>query len=377
MPAQHQAERKRICCLCEYWQSGGIESFLYNILTRIDLTQLQVDVVAVCLGDSVFTQPLQERGIRFFELSGSLYRPIENGRRFRALLKERRWDLLHVNAFEGLALAYLRIAAEEGVPVRIAHSHNTARHKSLALPLKQAVHIWARERYTRDATDLWACSREAASFLFSGKELAKRGYTFIPNGIDTARFRFDPAVRDQVRGELGLTDSFVIGNVGRLCSQKNQEFLLDVFSALRRRKPESRLLLVGTGEDGARLRKKAALLDIADRVLFYGPSDRPERLMWAMDAFALPSRFEGLPVTGVEAQAAGLPCFFADTVTAECAFSELVRFLPLSASPDTWAEAMAEACCTGDRTLASSVAREAGFDVASVAVLLEERYLDK
>ena len=137
---------RRICCLCESWASGGIESFFGNVLTRLDSADLEVDIVAARLEASVFTDWLTARGVRFCELSGSMRDVLENHRRFRALLRERHYDVLHLNAYQSLSLAYLHIAKEEGVPVRIAHSHNTGLRKSATRPLKLAVHCWARER---------------------------------------------------------------------------------------------------------------------------------------------------------------------------------------------------------------------------------------
>lgn len=125
--------------LCESWESGGIESFLHNILLRMDLTGLEVDIVAAQLKDSVFTQALREHGVRFRELSGSQRNLPENHRRFAALLWERRYDVVHLNIFQGMSLYYAHLAKRAGVPVRIAHSHNTDLRQSLTRPLK----LWA------------------------------------------------------------------------------------------------------------------------------------------------------------------------------------------------------------------------------------------
>ena len=349
-----------------------MESFLYNVLMRIDPTQLQVDVVAASLGKSVFTKPLQKLGICFFELSGSQRKVGENHSRFRSLLRDRRWDVLHLNAFQGLSLYYLRLAKEAGIPVRIAHSHNTALRKSLTRPLKLAVHHWARERYTADATGLWACSRNAAEFLFSPRELKEKGYQFIPNGIDTRRFQFDPAVRERVRAELGLDGKLVIGNIGRLCEQKNQDFLLDVFAQVVKQRPESRLLLVGEGEDKPLLMQKAQRLGVADRVIFYGLSDHVERLLWAMDVFAFPSRFEGLGIAAIEAQAAGLPVLCSEHIPPETEVTGLFRRLSLGA--ERWAEAMIRRGAVGDRSPSAISVRTAGFDIADVARGIQSVY---
>ena len=179
---------RRICCLVERRESGGIESFLCNVLTRMDLTDMKIDIVASSIGESVFTEPLRNRGVRFFELSGSQRNIPENHQRFCRLARERRYDVLHLNAFQGLSLAYLKTTKEVGIPVRIAHSHNAALRKSMTRPVKLVIHAWARGTYTKYATDLWACSKSAAEFLFSERELRQRGFQFIPNGIDIECF---------------------------------------------------------------------------------------------------------------------------------------------------------------------------------------------
>lgn len=352
----------RVCCLCESWASGGIESFLCNVLTRLDLTDLEVDVVAAQLYDSFFTEKLRAHGIRFYELSGSQRRVYDNHRQFRAILRERHYDVLHLNAFQGLSLAYLHIAKEEGVPVRIAHSHNTALRKSATRPIKLAIHRWARERYTKDATALWACSKDAAAFLFDSCELQKRGFRFIPNGIDVERFRFDPVARESLRHELGLDDKFVIGHVGRLCYQKNQSFLLDVFARVVKKRPESALLLVGEGEDRLMLEEKAESLGVRDKVLFYGVTDQIERLYWAMDVFAFPSLFEGFGIAVIEAQAAGLPVICSEHVPGE---SRIVGCEALPLQADIWVEELArdrERLADGEKTM-----EDARFHVSHIA----------
>ncbi len=365
---------RRVCCLCERWESGGIESFLCNVFTRMELRDLTVDIVASSLGESIFTRSLEKHGVHFFELSGSQRNVPENHRRFRELLKERKYDVVQVNAFHGLTLAYLRLAAEAGVPVRIAHGHNTALRWSLTRPLKMALHAWAKGRFTGYATELWACSKGAAAFLFSKKELRKWGFTFIPNGIDVERFRFDQAAREQTRRELGIENCFVAGNVGRLCYQKNQSFLLEVLAELVKVYPASRLLLVGEGEDRDKLIKRARELGLTDKTLFLGNRRDVERLYWAMDVFAFPSRFEGFGIAAIEAQAAGLPVFCSEAVPEEARVTALVKALPLD--PKAWAEAL-RTIPERRRVEKELVSGLQIFDIARTAGLIESRMTGK
>lgn len=366
----------RVCCFCEKWESGGIESFLHNVLLRMDLSNMEVDLVAAQLKESVFSQRLQEHGVRFRELSGNQRNVPENHRLFQKLLRERQYDVVHLHIFQGMSLYYAHLAKQAGVPVRIAHSHNTDLRKSRTRWLKLQLHRLYAGRYAADATAFWACSKNAAEFMFPVRLLKERDYTFIPNGIDTGKFRFNPAVREDVRRELGVANQFVIGNIGRLCYQKNQSFLLDVFAEVIKYRPESCLLLVGEGEDLSMLQEKARALNIQDRVIFYGTSKHAERLLWAMDVFAFPSCFEGLGIVAVEAQAAGLLTVCSENVPDEAAVTQLFLRVPLTDGAAAWAKVLLIAADT-ERELRADVTAAAGFDIASVATMIEKTYKEK
>ena len=356
----------KVCCFCERWESGGIESCFFYVLMELVRETVCMDIVVAELAESAFTEELRQRGVRFIELSGKQQRLWKNHAKFCRLLRAEKYDVVHVNIFHGVSLYYAQLAKRMGVPVRVAHSHNTALRKSRTRPLKMLIHRAAKALYTSSATDLWACSEPAAEFLFSKRQLAVKGFQFIPNGIDVERFRFDASARESARQELGLIKKFVIGNIGRLCYQKNQEFLLEIFAEIIHCKPESCLLLVGEGEAAAVLRQKAESLGIAHAVIFYGVSSHVERLLWAMDTFVFPSRFEGLGIAVVEAQAAGLSVLCSEKVPQEAILTETVVQLPLCAGPKAWAEELLK-MQTPERSSDAGLVASAGFDIRAVA----------
>lgn len=376
MMKEDAAKKIRVCCFCERWESGGIESFLHNVLLRMDLTNMEVDLVAAQMKKSVFSQRLQEHGVRFRVLSGSQRNVPENHRLFQKLLRERQYDVVHLNIFQGMSLYYAHLAKQAGIPVRIAHSHNTDLRKSPTRQMKIQLHRMYSNCYSADATVFWACSRSAAEFMFPAWLLEERGFTFIPNGIDTGKFRFDPAVREVVRQKLGLTNRFVIGNIGRLCYQKNQVFLIDVIAEAIKLRPESCLLLVGEGEDLDMLQEKVRALNMQNQVVFYGVSDNVEKLMWAMDAFVFPSRFEGLGIVAVEAQTAGLPTICSECVPKEAMITPLIRQALLTDGPAAWTNALLMAA-DAERKSGADMIAAAGFDVATVAAMIEKTYKEK
>ena len=170
--------------------------------------------------------------------------------------------------------------------------------------------------------------------------------TLVHNAVDLDYFRFDPEDRADCRAELQLDDRLVVGHVGRFNQQKNHSFLLDVFAEIAQKRPDAVLLLVGKGELEQAVRQKADALGIADKVIFAGVRSDIPRVLSAMDVFVFPSLYEGMPNTVIEAQATGLPCVIADTITPEADVTGLVQYLPLSLEADKWAEAALKAVQT-------------------------------
>lgn len=324
---------------------------------EMPLENLQIDLVAACQEDSVFTETLQQRGIRIHQLSGSTRNLPKNWQMFRQLLRQEQYDVVYLNLFQGLGLYYGDLARQEGVAVRIVHSHNSDLRPSMFRRLKLLLHQLGCWLFRDVPTHFWACSRSAAEFLF-GKNAA---WKFVPNGIDTVRFSFDPHVRQQLREQLDWTDCFVLGHVGRLCTQKNQAFLMDVLAALLAKRPESRLVLIGEGENRKKLELYARELGITDRVLFYGRTAEPETLFSAMDVFLLPSLFEGLSVSAVEAQTSGLPTICAEGLSEEVRLWKHTCFLPLSIP--VWADRLATMVDLPDRSKAAVTVASSGFDI--------------
>ena len=280
------------------------------------------------------------------------------------LLRDGGYDCVHIHGDVAyLLLVFARAARRAGVKKIILHSH-AAGIDGGSRRLKAALHRLCRGALRRCATDFVACSDRAAEWMYPGLDAGR--VVMVKNGIELERFAFDPAARARLRGDMKLGDAFVVGHVGRFAYQKNHDFLLEAFAAIRKRVSNAKLLLVGEGVLFDATRQRAVQLGLADDVIFYGASYDVGGLMQAMDLFALPSRFEGLPVVGVEAQAAGLPVLFSDRVTRQAGLTGQVRFLPIDGgSADRWGEAaraVAEAAAP-DRALGCEQVRRAGFAI--------------
>ena len=360
---------RRICCFCETWESGGIESFLYNTLLHMDRSELEIDIVAARLGESIFTEELLHQGICFRELSGDIRNLPQNFKLFLSLMQERKYDVVHLNLYQGLSLYYCVLAKKAGIPVRIVHSHNTDLRKSLTRQLKYFLHNVGKHFFGASATDRWACSVPAGEFLFS-----KKPFQVISNGIDVDKFCFNETCRSSMREAMGLTGKFVIGHVGRLSYQKNQSFLLDILAEALKKEPNSVLLLIGDGSLRDELEEKARKLHVADHVVFYGVTNQVRELLWCMDVFVFPSHLEGLGIVAIEAQAAGLPVLCSEHVPAEANVTELFQSLPLAAGEAVWAEKVLSLSAASREQFPEKV-RAAGFDITDSAKRIQNFFL--
>lgn len=366
---------RRICVFCECWESGGIESFMYNVLSNIDLNGLEVDIVVSQLKDSIFSERLKNIGVNFRELSGNQKRIIKNYRMFSKLLKERKYDVLHMNIFHAISFIYAIPARKNGIPRRIAHSHNTKIGRCRSYVLKKLLHWFFKLFYYRIFNDFWACSAIAAKFMFPQKILIHKDFELILNGIDTGRFEFCEEARTKIRGELGVGDKPILVNIGRLCEQKNQMFLLDVMKVLTEVKYDCILLLVGEGEMLSDLQEKTERFYLTDRVVFYGTSSNVEDLLSAGDVFVFPSIFEGFGIAALEAQTAGLPVICSEHIPNEAFLTEHIQAVPLEEGAEKWAKTVISVFEHFDRNANSAeIVKRKGFDIKKTAKKIETKY---
>lgn len=347
--------------------AGGIETLLMSVFRAIDRSRIQFDFLYRTEDPCLFDEEI-------VSLGGRIHRVVPGfgaQRKLRSVFLENRYQIAH---FHYSRLAYMEpydVAGRCGVPTRIVHSHCTRSvTPDMRSRIAESLHKFNRAR-VRDAVR-FACSRDAASWF--GFDRPGGGWTFIPNAIDVGRFSFDDAKRREARAELGFgEDAFVVGSVGRLSLQKNQTFLLRVFSELQAVRPKSRLMIVGKGNLQRDLENEARSLGIAQKVIWLHDRLDTDRLYSAMDAFCFPSVFEGLGIALLEAQANGLHCFASDAVPCE-AFVGGAKRVPLAAGTRAWAGELAMVPVGARRAHADKEVAAAGFDIKSVAEMLQEKY---
>lgn len=260
----------------------------------------------------------------------------------------------------------LYVAKMAGVPKRILHSHNSKCEGgigSLNYRISQAM-------MPSVVTDCLACSQAAAEWMFPKK--IRNSVKIIRNGLDSNEWRFNSVVRARIRQEMGLQDAFVIGHVGRFVKQKNHQKLIAVFDEIYKRNDKARLILIGDGPLNEKIHKDVEQRNINDAVLFIGITDHVSDFMQAMDVFLFPSVFEGLPLTMIEAQAAGLPCICTDNISKEVKATDLVEFLSLEELNEKWAKFALKFDTNYERKDTTEMIKAGGYDINDSAKQLTE-----
>ena len=350
---------------------GGAESRTMDLYRHMDRERVQFDFLVHTGQEGHFDKEIMELG-------GHIYRVprfrIYNYFTYVKAMKNFFGNHSDFAAVQGhmtsTAAIYLPIAKKAGIPVTIAHARSAGVDKGI----KGMATRWLR-RSLPDKTDyMFTCSELAGISVFGLKAVEEGKTVFMPNAIDCKKFDYDPEVRSKIREELGISDKYVIGHVGRFHYAKNHEYLLRVFAALcEKGRKEYVLLLLGEGDKMEEMKRLARELKIEDRVYFAGNKSRVYDYYQAMDYFVYPSRYEGLPGTVLEAQTSGLHCLMSDSICEEVAVTELVHTMGIETDPKYWADYIEKTEDYMRRSYLKEVS-EAGFDVKAQAEKMMKFY---
>lgn len=361
-------------------RGGGIQTYLMNVLRRIDRERFGMDFATVYMkgAKGAFDDEIIALGGKVISCRTPRL-PWQFMADVRQILRQHGpYDVIHSH-LPYVTGAALRIAAQEGVPQRIGHCHNDhARDEEGASYLRKQYLACMKTWIARYATIGLGCSARAVASMFGPNWQNDPRCHVLNYGLDFSPFHISPEAT--VRAELGIaSDTFVIGHIGRFVEQKNHPFLLEILAEVVKRKPNSCLLLLGEGPLRSQMAEKAAHMGLNDKVIFAGVRpDVPRLLTSVVDIFALPSHFEGLGLVLVEAQAAGCYCVYSDVIPEEAdVVPTMVRRLSLSRPATEWAQTLIElqnAPARITRQAALANVESSAFNLCASVKTLEQFY---
>ena len=360
---------KKVLMVVHEMNRGGIENFIMNLYRSIDREIIQFDFV-------VHVNKVCEFDDEIASLGGTIYHcpdyrvvnHIAYSKWWNSFFRQHpEYKIVHSH-LDSCANIHLRIAKKYGL-ITIAHSHSSCEGSGIRAIVKSMLKI----DFNSCCDYKFACSKAAADWLY-GKE--SKNAVIINNGIDSEKFIFNPAVRANIRSELGISDcEVVIGHVGRIDKNKNQSFVIDIVKSLNDAGVSSTLVSVGKGAELENNIRKAKSLGIEEKVIFLGLRDDVNDVLQAFDVFVFPSLYEGLGLAVVEAQASGLPCLISDTITDEVSCTKSVFFMSRDLAPEEWAKEVVKLLQFERVNTQENIIR-AGYDIKSTEKQLTDFYLE-
>ena len=361
----------RILMLFTILNRGGAETMVMNYYRKIDRTIVQFD----------FIVHRQERGAYEDEidsLGGRIYRfmplsPLTVNQYKKQISKffdqHPEYKIIHGQCSESGYYIY-KEASRRGVPYIIAHAHSSHVPFDLKLPIR----TWLKYKMRPYITIKFACGKEAAIWLF-GKWSVKNTI-ILRNAIDTSKYLFDKCIYESVRQKLVISqNAFVVCHVGSFVKSKNHKFIIEVFSKIVEKHPNSILLLVGSGLLQEQIQKIVRKYGLGEKIKFLGSRGDVNDILRCSDVFLFPSIHEGLPVSLIEAQCSGLPCYISDRIPKEVAITDLIHAFSLEEAPQVWAEKILEKKYFKNRREYPNIVSKAGYDIKKNAEWLQNYYL--
>lgn len=325
-------------------RNSGIDKYLLRVLRVFYDAGIHADILTG--KDNVDLRAcLAPFKAEIHEIPGLMH-PQKQYKAMRKILSQKAYDAAYFNISEPMHCIGAKAAHDAGVPRVILHSHSTSQGESSIVKafLKSFMNGRSRNKLPKYANDYYACSKAAAKWLFPSELVEQNKVKILYNPIEVERYAFDSAVRAKMRSVLGFSEKdIVLGHIGNYVMAKNSAYLLKILQKTREKLPNAKLLLIGDGPDRLAVEAQAKEMRLFEHMQFLGIRDDVPALLQAMDAFLLPSLFEGLPVSAIEAQVAGLKTFLSDRITDEVKLTDDCVFLDIENNGEAWANAIVNA----------------------------------
>ena len=341
---------------------GGVESFLMNYCLNENMSDIKFDFLSPSEQKIAYADEL-EKNSKVYYVKPKSKNLFLHKKQLRDFFKKHSNEYVAIwaNLNSLMNIDFLKYAKRNGIEHIIVHSHNS---NNMGGKVQQLLHTINKRVIGNVATDYWACASEAAKWFYPDDLNDK--VQIIKNAIKVDNFTFDQCKRDELRREYHLENYKVIGHIGRLHFQKNQSYLLNILYKLVQKDDSYRLVLIGSGPDYEKLVEETSRLKLNSYVKFVGVQKDIKGWLSVFDVFAFPSRFEGLSIVGLEAQANGLPIVAStNAINDEGLLNTNVKRIPLEKNIDEWCKAINQSIEEErlDVNLVKKVFRDTHFDI--------------
>lgn len=347
---------------------GGAENMIMNLYRNIDRSAYQFDFVVHRNEKGSFDDEIRKMGGRIYVCPKYSFKNHFLYKRWWHQFFKNHTDIQIVHSHvRSTASIYLRIAKKYDLKT-IAHSHSVSNGKSFSSLIKFIFQL----SICKHSDILLACSTNAGKWLFGKNVCENKKFFVLKNAIDLSKFIFSQSVRTEMRQSLELNDKMVFVHVGRFHKSKNHSFLLRLFSRIDKSINNARLILVGTGSLFDKIKKKSEKYGLQNKVIFVGTTDCPENYLNASDCFLFPSKWEGLGLSVIEAEANGLKCICSTNVPQETKIIDKCFYISTKRI-DCWAEKAIQVDLDREKDYSMEI-KKSGYNVKDTSEQLMSIY---
>ncbi len=349
-------------------QAGGLETFIMNVYRKVDRQKIHFDFLTHYKKPQFFDAEIRQLGGKIYRFSlredHKLFKYIRELNHFYKKHPEYKIVHCHMNS---IGFIHFLVAIHNGVKVRISHSHNTKVEHTPKGMLKASLIQLVKYVSTHD----YACSEEAGKYLFGSQP-----FTIVPNAIDVKSFKFSTQKRNKFRKQYNLQKKTAIGHIGRFDKQKNHKYIIDAFEIAHSKNSNVSLLLAGTGKLEPQIKEYVAEKQLTDSVIFLGTIKNTAEFYCGIDIFILPSLFEGIPVTAIEAQTSGVKCILSNKISPAVKIAENIIYLPITKfSKPKWAKEMLSTSQDNRNTSYKTILKTS-YNIDQTVSLLQTKYFE-
>lgn len=343
---------------------GGMEMFIMNMYRNINRQEFQFDFAVHSAKQGDLDAEIKTLGGTIHVFPAFRTSPQKYRKAWREFWHTHAGEYtafhFHTNSLANMVA--LEEATKAGVTIRIVHSHSTYANKGKLQRLNDILHVLHRRKLKRCATHLFACSSDAAQWMFGGIQYADKKVVIMKNGVECTQFAFRSDVRQERRRELGIDEKKVVGHIGKFLPVKNHSFIVDVLAEMIKHDKNVVGLLLGDGPLQAEIAEKIDHLGLKDNIILLGSRNDVNELLMAMDLYIMPSLYEGFAIASLEAQLSGVPVLLSDTIPKEIQIKENVHRFSLNEPIEAWAKKAFEVL-DNERITDNTAIINAGYDV--------------
>lgn len=343
---------------------GGAETFVYNLFSNINNDEYHFDFLIRnrMINNELLYAECKKKNSNIFITESNIKHPIKNFLQVNKILKENKYDCIHIHANALIYIIPILIAKKNNIKI-VLHSHSVTNNKGGYIG--RIVHYINQKIIYNVQMNNIACSIEAGKWMFGDRE-----YMVIKNAVNAGKYKYSYEVSERLKRENAIKDEVIIGHAGRFVDVKNHEFLVEVFYEYQKNNSHSKLVLLGDGPLRKAIEEKCEELHIRDKVIFKGNVTNVNEYLMMFDICLFPSKFEGMSFFLIEAQAAGLPIIASESINKQGVITDLLFFESLENSSEIWAKSMEQ--ILGKRWIREKYAEQVESSEFSIKVMVRE-----